>query len=155
MLDKNIIRFFKHQHFSVVTTVDANGMPHNSCKGVVEIDDAGRVYLLDLYKKETYKNLKRNPHVSITAVDEHKFIGYSIKGNAKIVNKGELDSGHIEAWEKRISNRITQRLLKEIRGEKGHEKQPEALMPKPAYLILVEVESVVDLVPHHMRDDKS
>lgn len=150
-LNEGIIRFFHNQHFTVVTTIDTKGCPHNSCKGIVNIEKSGQVYLLDLYKGKTYKNLKQNPHINITAVDEHKFMGYSLKGIAKIVKRENLEGHVIKSWEGKIIKRISHRLLKNIHGEKGHPRHPEALLPKPEYLILVEVRDIIDLTPHHIR----
>lgn len=150
-LNKGIIRFFHKQHFTVVTTIDSKGCPHNSCKGILNIEKNGQVYLLDLYKGKTYENLKKNPHINITAVDEHKFIGYSLKGIARIVKREGMESHLVKSWEEKITKRISHRVLKNIRGEKGHPMHPEASLPKPEYLIEVKVKEVVDLTPHHIR----
>ncbi len=150
-LTEGIIRFFHRQPYTIITTVDRDGCPHNSCKGIVDIEEDGKVYLLDLYKAKTYENLKQNPHINITAVDEHKFIGFTLKGKAKIVNKNKLKSHIVKAWETKITKRISQRLLKNLKGEKGHPLHPEASLPKPEYLIEVDVNEVIDLTPHHIK----
>jgi len=151
MISSEAIEFFHKQHFTVISTIDKNGYPHNACKGIVEIDKSGRVYLLDLYMAGTYENLKINPHISITAVDEHKFKGYSLKGRAKIIPKEKVTRRILKMWEDRINSRISHRLLKNLQGEKGHEAHPEALFPMPAYLIEVDVTEVVDLTPPHIK----
>lgn len=119
-LTDDIVRFFQKQHFIIVSTIGKNRIPHSSCKGIVKIDKSGRIYLLDLYKWRTYDNLKQNPHISVTAVDEHKFKGWCLKGRAKIIPRERLRSDVIKAWEHRLATRITHRLLKNIREEKGH-----------------------------------
>lgn len=145
-----IIKFFQHQRFFIVATLDKNGYPHTSCKGIVDINKNGKVYLLDLYKGKTFENLKGNPYISITAIDEHRFIGYCLKGRARIIKKDKLTSGIVKVWENRITGRITHRLLKNIQGEKGHSLHPEAMLPKPEYLICVDVKEIVDLTPLHI-----
>jgi len=147
-LNKDVVHFLQNQGFVVVSTIDAAGYPHNSCKGIVEIDEAGRVFLLDLFHARTRKNLEANPLVSITAVDEHKFIGYCLKGRARIVTQEEVGLHLTRAWEERITSRLSRRLIKNIHGEKGHALHPEALLPKPEYLIEIDVKEVVDLSPH-------
>ena len=89
-LNKEIIYFFRNENFVIVSTVDEKGRPHNSCKGIVKISQRGGVYLLDLYRENTYKNLKQNPCISITAVDGHRFVGYCLKGKAKIISGDKL-----------------------------------------------------------------
>jgi general stress protein 26 len=150
-LSREIVNFFQNQNFTIVSTVDKNGWPHNSCKGVVKINRSGLIYLLDLYRERTYENLKRNPCISVTAVDEHGFIGYCLKGRAKIIQSEKLNSQIRRAWEDRITSRITRRMIKNIKGKKGHPRHPEALLPKPEYLIVMEAEDVIDLTPHHIK----
>lgn len=147
-----IIKFFQKQRFVIVSTVDRRSkIPHNSCKGIVKIEKNGRVYLLDLYKWRTYANLRHNPNISITAVDEHRFKGWSLKGKAKIVPGSKLRGDIIKAWENRISSRITHRILKNIQEGKGHKRHPEAQFPKPEYMIAIEVDEIVDLIPYDVK----
>ncbi|MFB3919721.1 hypothetical protein BU251_06985 [Candidatus Velamenicoccus archaeovorus] len=147
-LGRDVVHFLQNQGFVVVSTIDAAGYPHNSCKGIVEIDESGRVYLLDLFRARTRRNLEANPLISITAVDEHKFSGYCLKGRARIVSQEEIKPHLTRAWEERITSRLTKRLIKNIHGEKGHALHPEALLPKPEYVIAMDVEEVVDLAPY-------
>lgn len=150
-LTDGIINFFHKQPYTIITTIDKKGCPHNSCKGIVDIENTGKVYLLDLYKERTYENLRQNHHITITAVDEHKFMGFCLKGIARIVKEEKLHSRTIKKWEEKLIKRISQRLLKNLQGQKGHPRHPEANLPKPEYLIEVEVKEVIDLTPHHIR----
>lgn len=146
-----IARFFYNQGFVIVCTIDKYGRPHSSCKGVVKINQNGRVFLLDVYRAQTFENLTQNPAISITAIDEHKFTGYCLKGEARIASQAELTPELQKAWENKIAGRLTQRLLKNIHEEKGHPRHPEALLPKPEYLIVMDVEEAIDLTPRHLK----
>ena len=138
------------------STTDKDGTPHNSCKGIVKIDkNKNEIYLLDLYKTKTHENLKRDTNISITAVDGHKFIGYCIKGRAKMIKEDKLKSHIVKAWEEKIVRRVTDRILKNIHGEKGHPGHPEILLPKPQYLIVVEAKEVIDLTPHALKQKEA
>jgi len=152
-MESDIIRFLEKQNFVIVTTIDKRGRLHNSCKGIVKIGRNGQIHLLDLYEGRTQENLRRNSNISITAVDEHKFEGYSLKGRARIMEIDEIKSRHIRTWEKKISDRITHRIIKNIHGEKGHSRHPEALLPKPKYLISMKVEEIIDLTPHYLKEE--
>ena len=134
-LSSEIIRFLHQENYTIISTLDKNGDLHNSCKGIVEIDENGKIYLLDLYKQRTYDNLKKDNHISLTVVNEHKFKGYCLKGKAKIVKEARLASATKKIWEKKITGRISKRLLKNVKGEKGHPSHPEMLLPEPEYLI--------------------
>jgi general stress protein 26 len=150
-LDNEVYDFFSRQGFVVVCTLDKDGSIHNACKGIVEIDKSGKVYLLDLYQQRTLENLKNNPQISITAVDEHSFSGYCLKGKGKVVGINQITPQINLAWEEKISSRISQRIIKNIRGEPGHPRHPEANLPSPQYMILIEVKEIVDLTPGHIK----
>jgi general stress protein 26 len=154
-LTDQIVNFFGNQGFVMVTTIDNHGLPHSSCKSIVEIKKDGRIYLFDLYKARTYQNLKRNANINITAVDEHRFEGYCLKGKAKIVVGEALTLHTIKAWEEKIAARITKRLIRNIRDGKVATRHSEALLPRPQYLIMMRVEEILDLIPHNLRRAKN
>lgn len=150
-LSDDIVQFFCNQGCVIVSTIDKNGFPHNACKGIVAIKHSGRVYLLDLYRAKTFENLNARPSISITAIDEHKFIGYSLKGKGRIITKEQINPELMKHWEDRIASRLTRRLLRNIHEERGHPRHPEVLLPKPEYMISMEVEEIVDLTPRHLK----
>lgn len=150
-LPRNIIYFFEQQRFVIVSTLDHKDKIHSSAKGIVGIEETGRVYLIDLYQANTFNNLKRNPTISITAIDEHQFIGYTLKGKAEIVQKSEIGETVMRNWYDRVVQRISQRVVKNIKEDKINSQQPEAFFPHPQYLIKMNVEEIVDLTPGHLK----
>lgn len=150
-LNEELIEFLKNQNFVIVSTIDKEGYVHSACKGMVEIDPKGEIYILDLYKAATFENLKQNQNISLTSVDENKFKGFCLKGTAKIMHVKDFDEKTFKAWEERINARITQRVIKNILGEKAHKHHPEALLPKPQYLIVMDVKRIIDLTPHQLK----
>jgi hypothetical protein len=150
-INDGIMNFFQSQGYVVVSTIDKNGFVHNSCKGIIKINNNGKIYLLDLYRGKTFENLSKNSNLSITAIDEHKFSGYCLKGKAQILTTIQLPPDVINAWDERITSRVTRRLLKNIREEKGHSRHPEILLPRPEYMIAMEIEEIVDLTPRHLK----
>jgi uncharacterized pyridoxamine 5'-phosphate oxidase family protein len=149
-LSPDIIHFFQKQGFVIVSTLDANGTIHCSAKGIVGIEEEGRIYLIDLYKANTFNNLQRNPLVSITAVNEHSFTGYTLKGEAKIIEREEIKEHIIKAWEDRVISRITKRVVKSVQTDKKSRLHPESRFPSPQYLIEIDVEKIIDLAPAHL-----
>ena len=150
-LSEEISKFLHDQSFVIVSTVCPDNSIHNACKGIINIEDHSRIYLFDLYRGKTFFNLTKNPNISLTVVDEHKFKGYCVKGKAKTADPNKFRPDFFKAWDQRIASRITKRLLKNIQENKGHSKHPEALLPKPEYVIIVDVEAVEDLTPHHLK----
>jgi uncharacterized pyridoxamine 5'-phosphate oxidase family protein len=152
-LKDEVVHFFQSQGCVIVSTLSGSGHIHNSCKGIIKINYNGKIYLLDLYQGVTYRNLKRAPAISITAVDEHRFRGYCLQGKATIVNADELPPAVHTMWEDKIAGRLTGRIIKNVQGQKGHSSHPEALLPQPEYLIVMEVENCVDLTPRHLKEE--
>jgi len=150
-IPENVINFLTNQGFVIISTIDEKGYAHSACKDIIKVTVEGKVFLLDVYHAETYKNLVRNPHVSITAVNEHKFSGYCLKGKGRLVSKEELTTDIFKAWEDRIAGRLAQRLLRNIHEEKGHRAHPEALLPDPKYMIEIGIEEIVDLTPKNIK----
>lgn len=48
--------------------------------------------------------------VSLTAVDEHAFKGYCLKGRARITHRPHIKPLLIKAWEDKLTSRIRERL---------------------------------------------
>lgn len=154
-LSEHIVHFFQNQGFVIVSTIDKSGAPHNSCKGIVKISASGKVYMLDLYKERTFENLKRSSRIAITAVDEHGFRGFCLKGRARIVRDDKISPHIFRAWEQRIAQRITSRVLRNIGGQKGHPRHPEVVLPGPEYMIVMDVAEIINLTPHHIKQQVS
>ncbi len=150
-LPKDIINCLKRQSVVIVSTLDSRERIHCAAKGIVGIDPQGKVYVIDLYYRNTFENLKRNPTISITAVDEERFEGYSLKGKAKIVERDKIEEHIMKEWEQKVIERISSRVIKNIQVSKKTRHHPESRMPQPRYLIVIEVEDIVDLTPSHLK----
>ena len=118
-----IIDFLNTQSFVIVSSLDEHGFPHSSCKDIIKIDSTGQVYLVDVYHGATAENIRANPRVSISAVDEHKFIGYCLKGKAVLMSDA-ISSEIIKAWEDKITARLTKRLLRNLSEDQGRGHHP-------------------------------
>jgi general stress protein 26 len=150
-LNDDIMGFFKKQSFVIVTTLDPDGTPHDSCKDVIRLSRDGRIYLLDLYMRRTFQNLKNNPHMCVAQVDEHRFAGYCLKGQGHAVKIERLRAQVNKIWQKKMNSRIVNRIIRNIHEDKGHPAQPESLLPRPEYMIVMDVEEIIDLTPGHIK----
>ena len=153
-ITENIIRLLHKQGFVIVSTLDSKGGIHCSAKGIVGIESEGKIYLIDLYQGKTFNNLKLNSIISITVVDEDEFSGFTIKGKAKIIDRKKIKDHIIASWEDRVIQRVSKRVVSDIKKEKKNPYHPEALFPHPQYLIEVNVESIIDLTPKDLKRKK-
>jgi len=157
-ISHDVVRFFEQQGFVMVSTLDAKGAIHCSAKGLVSIDEEGWALVADLYKCNTHKNLSQNSVISVTAINEQKFVGYSLQGKAVIVSREEIDEEMVTQWEDKITQRISQRVIHGVQAGSKSESHFESYLPlHPKYLIRINVEDIIDLAPpaKRMKDNLS
>jgi uncharacterized pyridoxamine 5'-phosphate oxidase family protein len=147
----NVIQLLKERGYVIVSTLDRSRGIHCSAKGIVDIKEEGYIYLIDLYKRTTYANLKENPTITITAIDEDQFIGFALKGKANIVKRDKIKNKLKKQWEKKIIERISKRVIKNVKKDKSSTKHPESKFPQPEYLIEMEINQIIDLTPTHLK----
>ena len=150
-MSDEVMEFFRKQSFVIVTTLDSDGSPHDSCKDVVRLSRDGRIYLLDLYMRRTFQNLKNNPDMCVAQVDEHRFAGFCLKGKGRIVKIDRLRSRVNKIWQQKMNLRVVNRIIRNIHDEQGHPAQPESLLPRPEYMIVMDVSEIIDLTPAHIK----
>ncbi len=150
-LPQKIVSLLKKQGFVIVSSLNEDGRIHSSAKGVVGIEERGRVFLIDLYHARTYNNLKKNPMVTVTFIDEHKFEGYALQGQAKIVEKEDISGSIIAEWEDKVIQRISKRMIRNLQEGNSSSHHPEASFPHPKYLIEIDVDKIIDLAPAQLK----
>ena len=147
-ISSKIASFLRKQKIAVISTFNGEGKIHCSVKGILGVDEKGKMCLIDLYYNKTYENLKKNPKSSITVVDEEKFIGYTLQGQAHIVPKDSIEPRLLDHWEERMLERISKRVIDGVQSGKKTSSHHEARLPrKPKYLIELQVENIIDLSP--------
>lgn len=109
-----------------VATVGPDGAPNVSIKGSGSLLDDDRIVFADLYSRETFENLERDPRVAVGVHDYANKVAMQIKGHAQIVDHGDL----VDDMKQRLAGV----------GEKWK-------LPPVKHVVIVTVDSVVDLWP--------
>jgi len=149
----DLMDFLKDHHTAVVSTLDDNGCVHTSIKGITGIDVAGRLFVVDLYKKLTYENISKRSCVTVTVFDHDRFLGWSLQGRGKVVEREGMTAELHADWEDRIVSRISERLIGNLRSAFGGKANYEAQLPHQLqYVIEVDVEKIVDLRPTCIKE---
>jgi general stress protein 26 len=151
-IPKVVIDFLRTQGFVIVSSIGKGGFPHSSCKAIVKIDPVGEIYLVDVYDGVTSENIENNPRINISAVEEHKFSGYCLKGKARKIKEDFITQEIIKVWEDNITLRLAKRLLKNLVQDQSQKHHPESGLPHPKHLIVLAVEEIVDLAPQHLKN---
>ncbi len=77
----------------VVATADKNGMPNASFKGSLRVLDDEHLIFADIFSAKTRKNLQENNKICICVVDHKKMVGFQFKGEAELLDSGEVYDG--------------------------------------------------------------
>lgn len=144
-LSTELISFFKNQDWVIVSTLNQAGKIHSSVKDVIDVEECGKIYLIDLFLKNTFENLKRNNLITITAVDGDKFRGYALGGYGNIVKSDKVEKNKLKMWDEKILKRISKRVIGNIKKDRQKGCNPESMLPDLQYLIEVNVEEIVNL----------
>lgn len=117
-----------------VASCDENGHPNSASKMLVDIARPNKVFYLDHKFTTTYNNLKNNPHLSISFMDDVNFTGYRLSGKGKILHSGKEFKAASKQWEKRLIRYEADRMLRRITG---HHSAREAENALPADFVIV------------------
>lgn len=119
-IPKDVQEFLKGKT-AWVGTASRDGTPNATPKGSVKVLDDSHLMFADLFSRKTRENLKENPHISITVIDDKTFKGYQLKGLAELIDSGPL----------------FERVKEEL------SKSPKQL-PPPIYVVRITVGAVYD-----------
>jgi predicted pyridoxine 5'-phosphate oxidase superfamily flavin-nucleotide-binding protein len=104
-----------------VATASLNGIPNSTPKGSARVIDDEHLVFADLFSLKTRENLKANPKVAVTVIDEKSHKGYQLKGSAELLTAGPL------------YDEVAEQL-----------KKAPSQMPPLNYLVRITVDSVYD-----------
>ena len=146
-IDKDMERLLTRQNVVVVGTVNPEGTPNLSLKGLLKVDPGkGIIDVCDLYRKKTCRNLKNNPAVSILVFSIEEFTGYQFTGTAELIESGPVFEETRKDWAKKKSRLLGRRISKNVQRGFSHGRS-ELHLPPPQALVRMRVEKVFDLSP--------
>jgi general stress protein 26 len=85
---QEIVAYIKLHPVMVVSTADERGRPHGAAV-YVYTDSLEWVYFITKTDTQKFQNLRENPHVSLTALDESNNSTLQITGRAEAVHNAE------------------------------------------------------------------
>ena len=104
-----------------VSTASLDGTPNATPKGSVRVIDDEHLVFADLFSCKTRENLKANPKVAITVIEEKSLKGYQLKGNGEMLTAGP------------IFDEVAERV-----------KKAPKVMPPLKYVVKITVDSIYD-----------
>lgn len=82
--------FIKDVKLCVAATADKNGIPNASFKGSLQVLDDEHLVFADIFSAKTRQNLQENNKICILVGDHKKMAGYQFKGEAELLDQGDL-----------------------------------------------------------------
>ncbi len=117
-----------------VASCDLNGKPNSAAKLLVEVAEPNRVFFLDYNHTQTYSNIKKNPQLSISFMDDAAFTGYRMTGFGEIIDSGKEYDAARKSWEKRLIGYEADRMVQRITGRYST-KESENTLPKDFVIV--------------------
>lgn len=143
MLTKTIIELLKKREFISIATCDLNGRPNAASKFILKIE-GGCIYLVDYIFGKSYENLKVNPRVSLSFVNNDSLKSYQINGSVELIENGTVyEESAAELVQKEVSL-STDRIIKGVSSGKHHENF-EVAIPEKFVIFKVKIEETVEM----------
>ncbi len=114
-----LIVLLQKADFISVGTSDENGQPSVASKFLLKVEGKN-IYLVDLIKGKTWRNLRYNPIISLSVMDEDNLRGYQINGAVSVLESGkEFDLLMLEFSEKQVTF-ATNKIIAGVQQMKPH-----------------------------------
>jgi uncharacterized protein len=115
-LTKELKDLIETNRIAYVATVDQNNAPNVSPKSTFSILDDETFIFAEIMSTRTRQNLLKNPKIALYFYSQEKNMGCQIKGEAEMLNSGELYQEMSEAlkYYDRKANYVVKVKVKEI-----------------------------------------
>lgn len=140
---KEYLPFLSRGKFVNVATCNKERMPNVAPKLIAKVDK-NIIYLVDYVIGMTYANLRTNPRVSLSFVDERTLTGYQLNGTVKVIASGLEFKALSEEFQQIKTSFTVERILYHVRaGEKTSDSHIH--MPEKFVILKVRVFEIVEI----------
>jgi predicted pyridoxine 5'-phosphate oxidase superfamily flavin-nucleotide-binding protein len=140
---ENYLPFLSKGKFVNVATCNLERMPNVAPKPIAKTKD-NIIYLVDYVIGSTYANLKENPRVSISFVDDKTLTGYQLNGTVSIIDKGPEFEALSEEFQQIKTDFTVERILFNLRTGKKT-MATELSLPEKFIILKIKVIEIVEI----------
>jgi len=145
MINKTIKALIESKEFISVASCDLNGRPNAAPKFLLKVE-SNYIYLIDYIMGQTFRNIKVNPRVSLSFLDDSTLVGYQINGAIEVIDHGqEYDAMFADLQRKEIDLSTTRIIDGVVKG-KVH-KAYEIGVAEQFVVLKIKVVEVVQIHP--------
>ena len=139
-----ILFLLEKTDFINVATCGRSLKPSGAFKFLLKIE-GNNIYLVDFAKARTWHNVKKNPFVSLSILDNDTLIDYQLNGDVEIIEGGELFAKLDEELDKKEITFATKRVIESVRRQKKY--KAEIPLAEKIVILKVEIKEVIELGP--------
>ncbi|MFA5038562.1 MAG: pyridoxamine 5'-phosphate oxidase family protein [Candidatus Omnitrophota bacterium] len=140
---KDFLPFISKGKFVNAATCNQERMPNVAPKLIAKVEN-NIIYLVDYVMGATFINLKTNPRVSLSFVDDRSLTGYQLNGTVKVLESGEEFDALSEEFQQIKTSFTVERILYHVRsGGKSSDSHIE--MPEKFVILKVKVFEIVEI----------
>ncbi len=144
MLTKTISDFLKNREFVSVATCDLDGQPSAAPKLILKVED-NFIYLVDYTLTKSYENIKINPRISLSFVNNENLKGYQVNGSVELIDKGPVYEKTALEFSQKENNLLTDRVIKGVSTGKHHDNF-EVAIPGKFVIFKIKIKEVVEIL---------
>lgn len=145
MIPKEIRALLEKNPYVVVATSTLKGKPNAGPKFLLAYDNES-LWLVDYVKTRTWKNINKNPQVSIAIMDPKALTAYQLRGRAYIITKKEDVRNMTEKLHDKTTDLSVQRIIEAVRSGVKSETY-EISMPSRVVFIIFKVKHISIISP--------
>lgn len=143
MLKKKIAELLQQKEFIHVATCDSSLRPNAAPKFFLNME-GDYIYLVDYTIGTTWRNLKDNPRVSLSVMDDIALIGYQINGIVAIIEQGPEHERLFEHYTKKGISLSATRIIEGLYREKTHVNF-EVNLPQNVVFFKIRMEDIAEI----------
>ncbi len=112
---EDLVPFLAPGKFVNVATCSLEKMPNVAPKLVIKTEK-NIIYFIDYVIGRTFLNLKENPRISLSFIDQRTLTGYQLNGSVDIIDKGVELENFVEDFQKIKTSFTVERILYNLRS---------------------------------------
>ena len=119
-MNKKVFELLKKRGFVSVATCDLEGRPNAAPKFILKLEN-NLIYLVDYSIGRTSRNLRFNPRISVSFMDNDTLMGYQLNGSVEIIDSGQEYDALVKELSQKELELSTCRIIEGVTKGKSHE----------------------------------
>lgn len=142
-MNNKAAQLLKSREFVSVATCDLQGRPNAAPKFILKVEN-NFIYLVDYIVGRTSQNLRVNPRISISFMDNNTLMGYQLNGSVEIINKSQEYEALVKDLSQKELELSTRRIIEGVTKGKPHEGF-ELNLSETFVIFKVKIEEIVEI----------